>query len=247
MTIDRSEVKERVGERAEKVEERLDHIPRSYNMPDLEQMTIGTAKKFRLGVVFLDIAGFTSYASRNHDEDVLFMLNLFIPELMEIARTEDGFFEKNTGDGILVYFGANDDDKTISKTVIEYIADVKLSLANYVNPTLSEYGVEPVTIKAGASMGPIYISRIGVHSLNRRTAVGTTANEASKLEDKANSNQYFVNQGIYKNADSSWQDLMTDMGPHENYTWGNDYSGRVASHYYNLRGGWTGTKWDNLK
>lgn len=136
MGIDRDEVEGRVEERAGDIDDRLENIPNSYSMPDLEDMTIGTAKEFRLGVVFLDITGFTEYASDNDDKDVLFMLNLFITEVMEVARGMEGVFEKNTGDGILVYFGPNDDDETIAHDVLEYLATVKTVLADYVNPTL---------------------------------------------------------------------------------------------------------------
>lgn len=250
MGIDESETEDRVEERVEDIDDRLDHIPSSCSMPDLEDMTIGAAKEFRLGVVFLDISGFTQYESNNDYKDILFMLNLFIPEVMEIARNNDGIFEKNTGDGIMVYFGAGYSDGEIAHTVLEYLADVKLVLANYVNPYLEEYGVEPITIKAGAGLGTIYISRIGVHSLNRRTAVGTTPNLASKLEDKADSHEYFVNQGVYEGAteaECNWAEYLKDEGQFQNYRWGSESSGWKDSHYYNFTGGWASTEWENLK
>lgn len=74
------------------------------------------------------------------------MLNLFVPEVMEAARSSDGFFEKNTGDGIMVYFGANKSDGDIAHTLLEYLADVKWITANHVNPYLEKHDVEPVTI-----------------------------------------------------------------------------------------------------
>ncbi|WP_255150370.1 adenylate/guanylate cyclase domain-containing protein [Halorarius halobius] len=249
MSFSRGDVEERVEDRAENVEERLEDIPSSYSMPDLEDMTIGTAKEFRLGAVFLDIAGFTEYTSNQDDEDVLFMLNLFVPEVMELVRDYDGYFEKNTGDGILAYFGAGDDNTAIAHTVLEYIASVKTTLADYVNPTLEDFGIEPISIKAGASIGDVYISRIGVHSLNRRTAVGITANVASKLEDKADSNEYLVNHGINEYAhegDSMWASHLTDEGSFSTYRWGSDANGWEDAHYYSFTGVWANTDCSNL-
>lgn len=249
MGIDRDDVDERVEDRADDIEDRLDHIPNSYSMPDLEDMTIGSAKEFRLGIVFLDIAGFTEYASSNDYEDVLFMLNMFVPEMMEIVKKNDGFFEKNTGDGILVYFGAGQEDAQTAHDVLEYLADVKLVLANYVNPCLEDYGIEPIQIKAGAAFGTVYISRIGVHSLNRRTAVGTVANVASKLEDKADGHEYFVSHGLRKSLspDCGWAEYLTDKGSFGSYRWGSDSSGWEDAHHYAFTGGWADTEWDNLK
>lgn len=196
--INHSEVEERVAERADTIVERLDHIPDSYVMPDEEDMTIGSANHFRLGIVFVDIAGFSEYAHRNNDKDVLFMLNLLIPELMDTVRSNKGAFEKNTGDGILAYFGAGENDAVTANQLLTYIATIKTILANFINPKLEEEGVERVSIKIGAAMGDVFVSRIGVNRLNRRTVVGEPANIASKLEDTAAGHEYLVSQEIKK-------------------------------------------------
>lgn len=249
MSFDRDDVEERIDERAETVEERLEDIPKGYSMPDPGDMTIGSAKRLRLGIVFIDISGFTRYAQSNDSEDVLFMLNVFIPEVMELVRDFDGYFEKNTGDGILAYFGAGDDDEDIVEDILDYIASVKTVLADYVNPILEENNVEMISIKVGASLGSTYISRIGVHSLNRRTAVSSTANVASKLQDMASENEYFVNHGIYKTAeehDLNWAEYLTDEGSHGTWRWGSDSSGWEDAHYYSFSGVWSGTNSGNL-
>jgi class 3 adenylate cyclase len=201
--INREEISERIDERVEDLNDRLDHIPDSYVMPEPDDMTIGSAKQFRLGAVFVDIAGFSDYANRNDDEDVLFMLNVLIPEIMELVREHNGAFEKNTGDGILAYFGAGESDEWTSHVLLTYIASIKTVLADFVNPTLEDNGVEPVGIKVGAAMGDVFISRIGVNSLNRRTVVGETANIASKLEDAADRHEYFVSQEVKEMADEA--------------------------------------------
>jgi len=54
-------------------------ISRGRTNPSLEELTIHSAKKYRLGIVFVDINDFSNYMSRNDDEDTLFMLNVFIP------------------------------------------------------------------------------------------------------------------------------------------------------------------------
>lgn len=231
------------------MEERLEDIPDGKTMPDREDMLLASAKKFKLGIVFIDINDFSEYSSNNPEEDVLFMLNLFIPEVMETVRNYDGYFEKNTGDGILAYFGVGQDYSTITETILEYFATVKYLLANHINPALEDRGIEPITISGGAGIGKtIYISRIGKHSLNRRTAVGTTANSASKLEDMAGTNQYFVNEGIYRYADKDgWGEYLTDKGEFGDFTWGSDSSGWESQHYYNFSGIWSSTDTDNLR
>ncbi|QRV17444.1 adenylate/guanylate cyclase domain-containing protein (plasmid) [Haloterrigena salifodinae] len=245
MLPDSDEISERIEERAETVEERLDHIPSGYKMPDLEDMTISSAKKFNLGIVFIDINDFTAYSSRNDEWDILFMLNMFIPEIMEAVRDHNGYFEKNTGDGILAYFGAGDSDEDTAVTVFDYVATVKYILANYVNPLLEEKGVEPITISAGATYGTTHISRVGVHSMNRLSAVGINANIASKLESASGKDEYYFGEGLVRHAgDHAGTEHVTDLGQFENYTWTD--SG-YPFHHYNFHGVWTGTETSNLE
>lgn len=250
MSFDKNEIEERVDEQAELVEERLDHIPSGYTMPDREDMRMASAKKFKLGIVFIDINNFTEYTNDNDEYDVLFMLNIFVPEIMEIVRDYDGYFEKNTGDGILAYFGVGENYEDITETVLEYFATVKYALANHINPTLEDYNITPITISGGASIGKnVYISRIGKHSLNRRTAVGTSANSASKLEDMAETNDYLVNEGIYRysNREDGWGQCLSDKGQLSGFTWGSDSDGWDPQHYYNFTGIWSGTETSNLR
>ncbi|CQR54108.1 hypothetical protein [Haloferax massiliensis] len=71
MGLDEEEIRERVQEQASKVEERLEHIPDGQSMPNREDMRLVSAKKFKLGLVFIDINGFTDYTSENDEKDVL--------------------------------------------------------------------------------------------------------------------------------------------------------------------------------
>ena len=238
------EIIERIGDRAETVEERLEDIPKGQTNPSLEDLTIHSAKKYRLGMVFVDINGFSDYMSDNDDEDTLFMLNLFIPEIMELVRDFDGKLEKNTGDGILAYFGAGADDEDAVETLLEYIATVKGSLKHHINPTLEDYGVETISISTGSAYDNVYISRIGAHSgnqrMNRLTAVATGANVASELEGMDGTNEHFVNNGVYEYADdeNGWGQYLKYVDKHRGFTWGSEIKGYDTAEYYKFTGIW---------
>jgi class 3 adenylate cyclase len=195
-------------------------------------------------MVFVDINGFSDYMSDNDDEDTLFMLNLFIPEIMELVRDFDGKLEKNTGDGILAYFGAGADDEDAVETLLEYIATVKWSLKYHINPTLEDYGVETISISTGSAYDNVYISRIGAHSgnqrMNRLTAVATGANVASELEGMAGTNEHFVNNGVYEYADdeNGWGQYLKYIDKHHGFTWGSEIKGYDTAEYYKFTGIW---------
>lgn len=235
---------ERIEKREEKVKERLGDIPRGRTNPSLQDLTLHSAKRYRLGMVFVDINGFDDYMRRNDDEDTLFMLNLFIPEIMELVRDFDGKLEKNTGDGILAYFGAGLNDEEATETLLEYIATVEWSLKNHINPILEENGVETISISTGSAYSYVYISRIGAHSgkhqMNRLTAVSTGANRASELEDMAGKGENYVNDGIYQYSDdeNGWGKYVKHVGRHKGYTWGSDEKGYDSAQYYEFIGIW---------
>jgi len=237
------EIIERIADRAETVEERLEDIPKGRTTPSLEDLSIHSAKKYRLGVVFVDINDFSDYVSRNDDEDTLFMLNVFIPEIMELVRDFDGKLEKNTGDGILAYFGAGDGDTEAVETLLEYIATVKWSLKYHVNPTLEDHDVETISISTGSAYDSVYISRIGAHSgnqrMNRLTAVASGANVASELEDMAGKNDHYVNNGVHQYSDDDgWGKYVKHVGTHSGFTWGSEGSGYDTAQYYKFTGIW---------
>ncbi|QIB79069.1 adenylate/guanylate cyclase domain-containing protein [Haloferax volcanii] len=244
----KEDIEERITERADTIEERHDHIPRGRTTPRLDSLSLHSAKRYRLGMIFIDINDFSGYMSRNDDEDTLFMLNLFIPEAMELVRDFEGKLEKNTGDGILAYFGAGDSDQEAVENLLEYIATLKWALANHINPILEEENIETISISGGAAYDLVHISRIGAHSgnqqMNRLTAVSTGANIASELEDMAGTNEYFVNDGIYQYSDkeNGWGQFVHDRGVHTGYLWADE-----TAHYYNFSGIWTDTDTENLE
>lgn len=238
------EIADRIEDRAETVEERLEDIPKGRTNPSLEDLTIHSAKRYRLGMVFVDINEFSEYISGNDDEDTLFMLNMFLPEIMELVRDFDGKLEKNTGDGILAYFGAGEDDENAVETLLEYIATVKWALKHHINPTLKDYGVETISISTGSAYDDLYVSRIGAHSgnqrMNRLTAVSAGANIASELEDMAGMNEHYVNDGVYEYSDgeNGWGQYLKNLGEHNGYTWGSELFGYNTAQYYKFTGIW---------
>jgi len=76
---------------------------------------------------------------------------------MELVRDFDGKLEKNTGDGILAYFGAGEDDGDAVETLLEYIATVKWALKYHVNPELEDNDVETISISTGSAYDTVSV------------------------------------------------------------------------------------------
>ena len=77
----------RAGQRHAKLRDRLDSIEGIRQMPDVEEIAIGSAKETRGAVLFADLVNSTqhaiAYAAK--PENMLATLNVLIPTLMDCA------------------------------------------------------------------------------------------------------------------------------------------------------------------
>jgi class 3 adenylate cyclase len=209
----------RIEERLEEVEEALEHIPDGQKNPVAENMKIHSAKEYRLAIVFIDINDFTGYLRRNGKYETAVMLNILNPIVIEVANYYDGFFEKNTGDGILAYFGAGKSDPRSTCLVAEFLAVIRWMVREVINDELTDHGYEAISISAGVDYGDSYVSRVGTSStknqqLNQITVISDAANIASKLESDAKDSEFVLGSGFESNHrdDCGWKDFVRYRG-----------------------------------
>jgi class 3 adenylate cyclase len=248
----KEQIASRVRDRSEKLGDRLENISSGRTAPKLEGLRLNEAKEYRLGIVFVDINSFSDYVFSHSEQEVLNMLGLFIPEIIEIVRDYSGYFEKNTGDGVLAYFGAEENDVDSVTTLLDYLATVKWTLANQINPILDKQGIDPISISAGATYGTTFVSRIGVKSgkqrMNRLTAVSEIANIASRLEESANQNEYLVGSRIEHLAQETSWDGKFEFNRATEYEWRLNSEEELRPFLaYNFTGEWESTNSENLE
>ena len=105
-------------------------------------------------------------------------------EMLHIVRDFGGIFEKNTGDGLMAYFGEGAaSDAEAAKAAAEAAVTM-----HYVNDNLMWYflkkaGCSPVSFRIGIDTGPVTIAKVAIHggTHGSAVAVGTIANVACKL------------------------------------------------------------------
>jgi class 3 adenylate cyclase len=158
-------------------------VPPGRVVPDYEDLIIGGARRLQLAVLFLDICGFSRIASYDGDEQdrVLKLLNLFMAEMLRVVKSHDGTFEKNTGDGLMAYFGEAPLSECAQRAV-----DAAVTMHCYndqvISPRLKAHGLPEVKFRVGIETGLVTIANVGVrgdhHSL---VAVGNVPNIACKL------------------------------------------------------------------
>lgn len=177
-------------------------------MPDREDITIGSGKRFELAVLFLDVCGFSARPNWTPEEQnvVLGIMNIFMAEMLSIVNDFGGTYEKNTGDGLMAYFGENaatDADRI--KPAVEAAVVMHYFNEQILTPWLTGQNVQPLSFRVGIDHGPVTIARVGIRGeMSSRVAIGTTANLASKLMNRIPNGGICIGHNVYLKLPHNW-------------------------------------------
>ncbi len=200
-------------------DKRLRNVPAALTMPFLEGLSIGAAKRMTAAIMFFDFENFTAISSHITLEETLTILNIATTTVMRIVREWRGIVEKHTGDGIMAIFGT-ETRKTdiIAQEAIESAATIRYLMKMDILPLLRSKGLPSPNFRIGIEMGEVLISRMGLHSMNFLTAIGTAANCAAKLQGLANQNGITIGENIAVNLHPFLQESL-EKGDDPKWDW----------------------------
>jgi class 3 adenylate cyclase len=205
------EVLGRLIRRRDQLDQRVDDSTQGRVIPGLEQLLIGEGKHFELmAVLFLDICKFSERQSWTTDEqkDVLKTLNIFMGEMLTIVRDYDGHFEKNTGDGLMAYFGEG--ASTLAEAVkpaVECAVMMHYVNDNFIGYFLKKAGFQPIQFRVGIDVGPITLAKVAITGGSHGSilAIGTTANLACKIMRHIPDGGISIGAETYANLPNNWK------------------------------------------
>jgi len=209
--------RERLAKRADTLDGKLAASGLGRLVPEAPQITIGSGKHLHLAVLFLDICNFSDWPSSDHAEQlqVLKKLNIFMAEMLSIVRDYGGHFEKNTGDGLMAYFGGTESElETASRTACDCAA-VMHAINDYVlTPWFESQSVRPVKFRVGIDAGQMTIARVGIPNLaEQRVAIGSHANIACKIMRFAPHGGICIGNNVHKYLKDSWKGTTSELPP----------------------------------
>ena len=202
------QILERIVQRVPSLKKQIESVSEGRTMPDPDDVRIGSGKCMELAVMFIDICDFTSRGSdrRAEQENVLIMLNMFISEMIAIIRDYGGVVEKNTGDGLMAYFGTESSDSTaITLDAVSSFLTMHYVAEYMINPILVRMRIKPISFRIGIDQGYVMIARIGVPNMNTLTAVGATPNIACRLLNLAGPNETYIGNDVFLNLPKGWR------------------------------------------
>ena len=149
-------------------------------------------------ILFTDIRGFTSMAEKMEPEKVVFTLNEYFSEMIDIVFKHNGTLDKIIGDELMIVFGAplssDDDTERALNTAIEM--QNKIADLNKVREKRKE---PPILVGAGINKGQVVSGNIGSRDMMDYTVVGDTVNLGSRLCSAASAGEIIVS-GRVKNS-----------------------------------------------
>lgn len=218
----------RSNRRIEVLSERLEDITTGRVMPDRDDITIGSARRFDLAIMFLDICGFSARPNWLLDDQkkVLKVMNMFMAEMLSIVHDFAGTYEKNTGDGLMAYFGENENS---AAAAVKPAAEAAL-IMHYVNdqlltPWFESVGIPPVVFRIGIDYGPVMIARVGIHGeKSSLVAVGTAANIANKLMNRIANGGICIGDEVRKALPHNWASTCKQCSENSGFVYTRDHS-----------------------
>ncbi|MCW5977341.1 MAG: HAMP domain-containing protein [Bryobacteraceae bacterium] len=153
----------------------MDNILSSGAVPEVR----GDRKK--VTVLFCDIRGFSTIAESMAPEQVVLMLNEYFERMVDVVFRHQGTLDKFMGDGLMVLFGAPQDDPYQEEHALKAALEMQRELRRLRARQEAEGGL-PLAIGIGINSGPAIVGNIGSSQRMEYTAIGDTVNLASRLE-----------------------------------------------------------------
>jgi adenylate cyclase len=209
-----SQIKDRL-ERRERTLDRIESVGLGRSIPDADQITIGNGRHLHLAVMFLDICGFSGWPNANHEEQkkVLQVMNVFMAEMLNIVRDFGGTFEKNTGDGLMAYFGGTHGDLEASaRTAVDASVVMHYVNEHLLTPWFNSNGFWPVKFRVGIDCGQLTLARVGIPNLSDQiVAIGSHANIACKLMGLIPQGGIAIGNNVRSVLSQNWQNNAVEL------------------------------------
>jgi class 3 adenylate cyclase len=178
----------------------IDALFRQYMSPAVATALLADPGQAELGgatvdvtILFADLRGFTSFSERATPHDVVAMLNRYFGRAVPVVLAEGGTVSHFMGDAIMVLFNA----PTRQPDHALLAARAALGLQAAIDQLAAGHEGWP-RFRVGINSGPVLVGNIGSAELRNFTAIGDTANLASRLETSAEEGQIVIGAATYE-------------------------------------------------
>ncbi len=148
-------------------------------------------------VLFADVANYTSMAERLDPEDVHRIMDGCFRILVNEIYRHEGTIDQFTGDGVMALFGVPLAHEDHAQRAGYAALSIQEAVGDYGERVRQDWGVD-FKVRIGLNSGLVVVDTIGDDLRMEYTAIGDTANLASRMENMANPGSILVSGNTYK-------------------------------------------------
>jgi adenylate cyclase len=134
-----------------------------------------------VSVLFCDIRAFTARSARSTPQEVVALLNEYLPVVVEAARRHGGTVNKFGGDSTLIIYGAPRPLQESAYRAVLTALEMRTNL-EALNARLVGRGEEAIRIGVGINTGVALAGAVGPKERQEYTVIGDAVNLASRIE-----------------------------------------------------------------
>ncbi len=163
--------------------------PRSYTPKHLADRILTTrgsieGERKLVTVLFADVANYTSISEKLDPEEVHQIMNGCFRILVDEIYRCEGTIDKFTGDGVMALFGAPLAHEDHAQRAGYAALSIQKALGDYGEQVRQDWGID-FRVRIGLNSGLVVVDTIGDDLRMDYTAIGDTANLASRMESMA--------------------------------------------------------------
>ncbi|ETW92641.1 MAG: hypothetical protein ETSY1_42755 [Candidatus Entotheonella factor] len=174
-----------------------------YLSKEIVEELLGSPDGLKLGgemreitILVSDLRGFTSMASHLSPHDVIDILNRYLGRMVDILMAYRGTVDEFQGDGILAFFGApiaadDDQERAVACAIAMQTALVEI------NAEQRRRGLPELRMGIGINTGEVIVGNIGSEKRSKYGAVGSTINEAYRIESYTVGGQILLSPTVH--------------------------------------------------
>jgi class 3 adenylate cyclase len=134
-----------------------------------------------VSVLFCDIREFTDFSENHTPEEVVSLLNEFLPLVVHAAQRHNGMVNKFGGDSTLIIYGALNEIEDSAHRAVLTALEIRAAVKK-LNQELVQKGEHPLRVGAGINTGVALAGAIGPEERQEYTVVGNTVNLAARID-----------------------------------------------------------------
>ncbi|CEG56498.1 adenylate/guanylate cyclase domain-containing protein [Legionella fallonii] len=174
-----------------------------YMSDDVVSSILDSQKQQKLGgteqkvtTMFSDLRNFTPLSDSLHPEELMSLLNIYFTKMVGVVEKYKGTIASFIGDAIMVIFGAPYSTPDDSLRAIACAVDMQLTLRK-LNKANQKKGLPQLMMGVGINTGPAVVGNLGSKKRMQYSAIGSSVNLASRIQDLSLGGQVLISEATY--------------------------------------------------